>query len=710
MRRAIATPGQLKISPGSHRALPLSVRVTLTAAALLAFAAAFFYLYPLLARPAGYLYVVPVTIAALFFGPLTGGVVGLAYFPVQLMLESFLGVEIRSVTSTVWVTVMSTLVGYGIGAIRNLVTANRRDKELLAIAFEAAQDGLWDYRVDTQDTYFSPRWFTMLGYEPDELPHGFDTLVELLHPEDRDATLRGIDLVIGDGRPQFNVSFRLREKSGRYRWILSRGKIVDREPGGKARRMVGVHSDISNLKLAESELVHLAYHDQLTGLGNRKAFYEQLDQLLAQMERSPSDEIGAVLLLDLDNFKDVNDGLGHDSGDELLRQVTDRLRRTIRKSDVLFRWGGDEFIIVLGRLKQETDAALVSGNLIKIFAEPFMMDGNTIYTGASIGIAVFPRDGTEPSELVRKADSALYASKRDRNTYHFYTKRMQNAALAKMNLVNQLRRAVEEEEFLLHYQPIVTAAGNIIGAEALLRWMDPQNGLRMPLEFVGTLEETGLMLQVGRWVMARAAVDISRCLEYCRDDFYVSVNLSPRQLRLRSIMEDVDFALTAGELDARRLILELTEGSLVDTDEQTAARLAAFKEAGIRLAIDDFGTGYSSMSYLKRLPVDKIKIDRSFVVELPQDKKDVSIVQAISTVARGLDLEIVAEGVDSPAQVDFLSYLGCGAFQGYYYSKPVLLDQLMRMLRNNIALPADRNEVSYMPRPTPADSQNEVDG
>ena len=693
MRHLHAQEKAPTIRPRNQRDLPISIRIALAAAALFAFAAAFVYLYPSSGRLSGYLYVVPVAVAALFFGPIVGAVVGVAYFPVQLFIEVFLGVEIRTVLSTVWVTAMSTLTGYGIGAVRDLIKANRRDKELLAIAFEAAQDGLWDYRVDTSDTYFSPRWFTMLGYEPDELPHAFETLVELLHPEDRDPTLRLIDSVSRNGRSQFTVSFRLREKSGRYRWILSRGKIVDKDQSGKVRRMVGVHSDISNLKLAESELVHLAYHDQLTGLKNRKAFYEQLAQLLAQKERSPSDELGAVLLLDLDNFKDVNDGLGHDYGDELLRQVTERLRHTIRKADMLFRWGGDEFIIVLGRLKQETDAALVSGNLIKIFAEPFTMDGNTVYTGASIGIALFPRDGSDPSELVRRADAALYASKRDRNTYHFYTTRMQTAALAKMSLVNQLRRAVEEEEFLLHYQPIVAGNGEIIGAEALLRWMDPENGLRMPAEFVGTLEETGLMLQVGRWVLARAATDIKTCLDYCRADFYVSVNLSPRQLRLRSIMEDIDFALTAGGLEAGRLVLELTEGSIVGTDEQTTARLAAFKEAGIRLAIDDFGTGYSSMSYLKRLPVDKIKIDRSFVVELPRDKKDVSIVRAVATMAQGLGLEIVAEGVDSKVQIDFLTYLGCRAFQGYYYAKPMPIDRLEDLLRRRVTLPVSGKEV-----------------
>jgi len=646
-------------------------KVTVLALSYGAYAAVVLHTYQYLGRVLGMLTMVPIVLGGHYFGIIGGVAAGFLGFPVSTAVLWHLGADDLFAASRLITWLVMVVFGLVSGIIKKVSERRRRSEELLNVAFEAAQDGLWDYHLDTQKVYFSPRWFTMLGYQPNEFAHTYDNWVRLLHPDDREQAVRKVEEAAESGCKQFSLDFRLREKSGAWRWILARGKVVEFDENGRATRLVGVHSDVSELKKAEADLVYLAYHDQLTGLLNRKAFYERAEETLNQAQRSDAEQLRAFLLIDLDNFKDVNDSFGHDFGDALLKEAAARLRSNIRRSDLLFRLGGDEFTIILAKLHEPTDAALVASNLIRAFSAPFTVAKHTVYTGISIGIAVYPRDGEDAAELIRNADAALYSSKRDRNTYRFYTLRMQAEALDKMRIINNLRAAIEGEQFRVHYQPIVDARGVPMGAEALLRWEDPEEGLKLPGQFIGVAEETGLILPIGRWVLQQATKDAASWRRSGLGDLRVSVNLSPRQLRFRSILRDIETALSESGLPPELLDLELTEGSFVDTSDESIDRLREFRSRGIRLAIDDFGTGYSSLSYLKRLPVDTIKIDRSFVIGLPLNLKDVSIVQSVTTMAHGLGLSVVAEGVDSTEQVDFLAKLGCDSFQGYYYAKPM---------------------------------------
>lgn len=663
---------------------PVWVRVAAVGAALAVYAGLFYAGHGYFGRIVGMTAMIPILVAAHFFGIAGGVAASVATIPVSTLLIALLGFD--DLFSPARIVVMVVLVVFGLasGVIRDVSARGRRSEDLLNVAFQAARDGVWDIRVDTGEVYLNPRWFTMLGYEPDEFPHSLETWDRLLHPEDRERAMDVFREASGHGTDGFSVSFRLREKGGAWRWVLARGTPVEFDAGGRPTRIVGVHSDISELKDAESRLVQLAYHDQLTGLLNRKAFYERAEELIAQAQRSSPDRLSAFLLIDLDNFKDVNDSFGHDMGDELLRRVAERLSAHLRKTDYLFRLGGDEYTVILTQLGQATDAALVASNLIRAFSEPFLLDGHTVFTALSMGIAVHPRDGDDAAELMRKSDTALHRAKRDRNTYRFYTMQMQSEAIHKMEVINSLRVALDEEQLRLHYQPIVDAGGRIVGAEALIRWEDPERGLRMPGEFIDIAEETGLILRIGRWVLGQATADAARWHASGLGRIRVSVNVSPRQLRHRSISDDVELSLAASGLPPELLSLELTEGSFVDPDDQSADRLRDFRRHGIAISIDDFGTGYSSMSYLKRLPVDTLKIDRSFVIGLPSNEQDVSIVTAIMTMARGNGLSVVAEGVDSQEQTDFLSGLSCDYFQGYYFSRPVPAHEFKAMLAEGV--------------------------
>jgi diguanylate cyclase (GGDEF)-like protein/PAS domain S-box-containing protein len=666
------------------RGAPPWGRLAVVGAALLVYAGLLYAGYGYFGRIVGMTAMIPILVAAHFFGVAGGLGAGLASVPVSTLVLALLGAEDLFSPSRVVVMVVLVVFGLASGVIRDVGARGRRSEDLLNVAFQAARDGVWDIRVDTGEVYLSPRWFTMLGYEPDAFPHSLETWDRLLHPDDRERVMSVFRTVSEHGHDGFSVSFRFRENGGGWRWILARATPVEFDADGRPRRVVGVHSDISELKEAESRLADLAYRDQLTGLLNRRAFYERAEELIAQAQRSSPDRLSAFLLIDLDNFKDVNDSFGHDMGDELLRRVSERLSGHLRKTDYLFRLGGDEFTVILTQLGQATDAALVASNLIRAFSEPLLLDGHTVFTALSIGIAVQPRDGSNASELMRKSDTALHRAKRERNTYRFYTMQMQSEAIHKMEVINSLRTALDEGQLRLHYQPIVDARGRIVGAEALIRWEDPKRGLRMPGEFIDIAEETGLILRIGRWVLGQAAADAARWHDSGLGLIRVSVNVSPRQLRHRSISDDVELSLAASGLPPELLSLELTEGSFVDPDDQSAERLRELRRRGIKVSIDDFGTGYSSMSYLKRLPVDTLKIDRSFVIGLPTNEQDVSIVKAIMTMARGNGLSVVAEGVDSREQTDFLSGLSCDYFQGYYFSRPVPAESFEAMLAEGV--------------------------
>lgn len=456
-----------------------------------------------------------------------------------------------------------------------------------------------------------------------------------------------------------------------------------------------VIQDITERKKTEEKIRHLAYYDKLTDLPNRGLFTEMLNQALRHAKRY-SKRI-ATLFLDLDRFKQINDTLGHGVGDALLKEVAERLKPCLRTSDnlarlepedkldIVSRFGGDEFLMLLTEVRQLEDAAIVARRIMEAFAIPFMCEGHELSIGASIGISVYPDDGDNPEDLVKNADAAMYYAKTSgRNNYQFYTDSMNVKSLQKFTMEAGLRKALERNEFILHYQPLVDIqTGRIVGAEALLRWMHPERGMVSPLDFIPLAEETGLILPIGDWVMRTACAQQQAWVREGYAALRVSVNLSLKQLRQNTIVELINNMQANKEIDPNYIELELTESVLMQNADESITLLNILKGMGLSMAMDDFGTGYSSLSYLKRLPLDTLKIDRSFIMDITDDPDSAVIVQTIIAMAKNLRLKVVAEGVETEQQLAFLRQYGCDVMQGYYFSKPVLPDAFAKILKRN---------------------------
>ena len=470
-----------------------------------------------------------------------------------------------------------------------------------------------------------------------------------------------------------------RRKNGElFPQLLTVSTVYD--DAGRPSHYVGVMTDISQLKHSEAKLEHLAHHDPLTGLPNRLLLQSRLQHALERAERHGARV--AVLYIDLDRFKNVNDSLGHPVGDTLLDALAQRLLGRLRDEDTLGRLGGDEFLLILENAKRPEDAANMAQALIALLEKPFSLPGgHEVYVGASIGISLFPEDGTSVTELVQHADVAMYKAKEmGRNTCSFYTPALTHAANERLEMEARLRRALQQNEFVLHYQPQVDmATGAVAGCEALLRWNDPERGMIPPDRFVPLAEETGLIVPIGDWVLAEACSQARVWREQGLPVPSISVNISTRQLRQPGFAGSVAQALQASGLEPERLKLELTESMIMHHEEHAEGLLRELKTLGVRLSIDDFGTGYSSLAYLKRFPIDELKIDRSFVQDLTDDSNDMEIAAAIISMAHSLRLNVVAEGVETSAQREFLAAQGCQSFQGFLVSRPVPAAEFERL-------------------------------
>jgi len=454
------------------------------------------------------------------------------------------------------------------------------------------------------------------------------------------------------------------------------GRRIPVEMVGKTLRLgdevsrLGVMRDISDRKRAEARIQYLAHHDVLTGLPNRTQLVERLDHTLALAKRHGSGV--AILFLDLDHFKTVNDSLGHAAGDALLKEIAQRIRGLLRETDVVARLGGDEFLVVLSDLDSAGDAANVAGKLIAAISGPAMLEGRPIYVSPSIGISVYPRDGANADELVRAADAAMYSAKENgRGNYQFFAPGLAQAAHDALVKETKLREALSRGEFVLHYQPQVNVAdGALIGIEALIRWRHPEHGLLEPAEFIPFAESRGLIIPIGQWVLAEACRQNRAWQQQGAPAVPVAVNVSAVQFRRGHLVAEVGHILSQTGLDGRYLELELTESVLMD-QAAAADTLEGLRNLGLSLAIDDFGTGYSSMSYLKRYAIDKLKIDRSFVTDLLTDPDDVAITRAIISMGKALNLTLIAEGVEKKEQLELLREFGCDQYQGYLTSLPL---------------------------------------
>ncbi len=449
---------------------------------------------------------------------------------------------------------------------------------------------------------------------------------------------------------------------------------------GEKSQYVALFIDITKQKEREACIEYQAYHDALTTLPNRRLFHDRLERSLAQVERSG--ESLAVLFLDLDRFKNINDSLGHEVGDHLLQEVAKRLKEIVRNEDTVSRLGGDEFTVLLSRIAKRKEAEKVVRKLIIAFRKPFEIDGHTLHISSSIGAALFPCDGETPERLMKNADSAMYRAKEaGRNNYCFYSQKMNVHSENRFTLENDLHDALERGELTPFYQLQREAhSGAVSGFEVLLRWNHPERGMVMPSEFISLAEESGLIVPIGAWVLEEACKQAKIWVDAGQADLTVAVNLSARQFQEPDLVKQVAEVLDKTGLPAKHLELEITENLLLQHSDKNSAVLQELHELGVCLALDDFGTGYSSLSYLKKFPFDRLKIDQSFVRDLPGSHEDAALVDAIITLGHTLGLEIIAEGVESEAQLTFLRDRGCDLIQGYLFSEPLPAERAAQFL------------------------------
>jgi diguanylate cyclase (GGDEF)-like protein/PAS domain S-box-containing protein len=454
---------------------------------------------------------------------------------------------------------------------------------------------------------------------------------------------------------------------------------VVRDEAGEMTHYVAAFSDITAMRQAEKELHQLSHHDPLTGFPNRLLFNDRLDQVLERAAREK--QRCALLFLDLDGFKVINDTLGHSSGDLLLQSIASRLKGALRRSDTAARLGGDEFVVIMADIAHAEDGAYLARKLLETIAAPIELVGERITMSASVGLSVYPDDGADRHALLKAADTAMYHAKaQGRNRYCFYTRELAVRAAERMSIEQGLRRALEREELVLHYQPqVALTSGALTGAEALVRWQHPQQGLIAPVRFISIAEDSGLIEPLGRWVLLNACREAAGWLKAGGPLLRLSVNVSARQLTCDHFEETVREAIQETAFPAHQLEIEITESTL-QVVEHSLHLLEALKALGVQIAIDDFGTGYSSLSLLKHLPIDRLKIDRSFVRDIPTDPNDVAIVEAIGALSRTLTLNITAEGVENEAQLETLRRLGCEDGQGYLFSPPLPLGELQRLI------------------------------
>ncbi len=528
---------------------------------------------------------------------------------------------------------------------------------------------IWTSGLDMGCDYFNEPWLRFTGRTLQQ--ERGDGWTEGVHPEDLQRCLEVYRGAFTRREP-LSMEYRLRHASGEYRWIIDQGG-PRYDARGRFLGFIGHCMDVSDAKRAEAEIERLAYHDALTGLPNRTLFLDRLEQTLAASRRNR--RCGAVLFVDLDHFKQINDVHGHAMGDAVLREMARRLLFHLRQEDTVARLGGDEFVVLLPELAGNLEDAgamvlSVAEKLRSAMGTPVAIDGQEFVTGASIGITLFPKIGEGVDDLMREADTAMYRAKeRGRNALVYFEPAMQEAVSERYALDQALREAVRTRSFELHMQSQVDAGGHVVGAEALVRWRHPERGLIMPASFIPLAEESGLIVPIGKWVLREACALIAR-LDREGRGVRIAVNVSPRQFRQDDFVQRVREILAATGADPTYLTLEITENLLIEHASVSVARMTELAALGLRFAIDDFGTGYSSLTYLKRLPLSELKIDKSFVQDVPHDINDVALVETILSMARHLHFEVVAEGVENEAQLVFLRGEGCERFQGYHLQRP----------------------------------------
>jgi diguanylate cyclase (GGDEF)-like protein/PAS domain S-box-containing protein len=563
--------------------------------------------------------------------------------------------------------------------------ALRESEERYALAVSGANDGIWDWNLRTGILYRSSRWWSMLGYEGAATKTSPDDWFDRVHPEDIEKLKAALDHHFRGPDDHFEFEHRMITSDKEERWVLTRGSAV-RDAEGRVVRMAGSQTDFTARKLAERQLLHDAFHDALTGLPNRALFLDRLGVAIDAGKRSNANMF-AVLYLDLDQFKNVNDSLGHKAGDALLIEAAKRLERFVRRGDTVTRTGGDEFAILINNINELSDAIHMAKRAQDALAEPFQMEGHEIYVTTSIGVALPESGEPTPERILRDAEIAMYRAKAaGRAQYQVFDDEMQKSAVRLLTLETELRRAVENSEFVLYYQPIVSLGiGRIVGFEALVRWRHPERGLVAPVNFIAVAEETGLIVPIGWWVLRNACLQGRQWQYRFPNDppLFMSVNVSGKMLTQAGASKRVIAILDETGLPPSSLRLEVTENMLMEHSEEALAMLTELRTFGIKLSIDDFGTGYSSLSYLQRFRYDSLKIDRSFVARIGQTSDSHTIVETILTLARSLGIGVIAEGIETADQVNQLRQMHCPHGQGFWFAEPVAAQAATELIATN---------------------------
>lgn len=559
----------------------------------------------------------------------------------------------------------------------------RLAEERYALAVRGANDGLWDWNLLTNKIYYSPRWKEMMGCNDEEVTNSPDEWLRRVHPEDIGPLRDVLKEHVAGKTEQLVMEYRMLHKSGAYRWMLTRGlRVVNSE--NRAARMAGSHTDITERKRAERQLRVNAFYDALTGLPNRALFVNRLEQAVGRAHRR-ADYKFAVLFLDVDRFKNVNDSLGHTAGDELIKEMAKRIAVCLRLGDTPARLGGDEFTILLDDIEDVSDATRVAERFQQELSQPIMLGDQEVTPSISVGIALSTTGYEKAEDVLRDADIAVARAKSlGAGRREIFDTRMHERAVSLLRIESELRRALEKQAFEVYYQAMVDLkTGYLCGFEALARWPHPARGMIQPGEFIPIAEDTGLIIPMDQWVLRESCRQLNEWKERAGRDLelFMSVNLSSKQFSQADLVEQIQKSLQLENFDPHRLKLEITESAIMDNTESAAAMLLRLRELGLQLAIDDFGTGYSSLSYLHRFPMHTLKIDRSFVKAM-SDRGEVEIVRAIITLSKNFGMTVVAEGVETEDQLRLLRELNCDIGQGYFFSRPLTGEDAFRLIES----------------------------
>lgn len=572
---------------------------------------------------------------------------------------------------------------------------SNENRQRLAKTQELAKIGNWELNLINNSFHCSSEALRLLGVSENERGISYKDFFRTIVAQERDKTQEHIESAIKSNK-SFSTNYRIILPDGIQRHILNRGEIYHDE-NGIAEKLLGAVQDVTQLKNAEEEIRLLAFFDGLTGLANRMLFMDRLDREITMSKRHG--RTFALLFLDLDQFKRINDTFGHHIGDLLLKNVSETLKRCTRSTDtatgpatsddsdtLIARLGGDEFMLLLSDIKEPENAAIVARRILHEMPETHDLEGHSISVTTSIGISIFPADGEDAEDLMKHADSAMYHVKETgRNNYQFYKESLNAAVLERFSLEQDIKHAIEKEEFVLYYQPqLELSSRKIIGAEALIRWIHPQKGLVPPDKFIPLAEESGLIVDINKWVIQTACRQNNQWREAGFTPIRIGVNLSGYQFASQNIIQIIQDALQEANLGAKNLEVEITENTLMHNTKETVRILEQMKDLKLRIALDDFGTGYSSLSYLTSFPVDIIKIDRSFIMGCTLHNKNRIIIKAIVAMGHSLGMKIVAEGIESEDQFDLLKEYGVDEGQGFHFSPPVAQDQFIKYLETEI--------------------------